>query len=283
MSTARSYFPPEPPPERGPQPVPKEKRGPRHPWGRYLGWAGIVVLGLIVLVVGVAITLLHSQRFHHYLLAKVESSVEQSMNTRMTVQNFAVHFSPLGLDVYGVVVDGASPYPNPPLLQLQHAHVGIGITSLVQRKWYLTDVRLDRPVVHVFVDKNGVSNIPKSKPSNSKSSTNLWDLGIRHTVLDRGEIYYNAEATPLSADLHDLELRADFSKPQTMYSGELKYTEGRVVFGTYRPFVHNFDAVFDATPSTFQLHRAQLSSGATQVNLAATATDFSAPHVQAQY
>ncbi|HKR28508.1 MAG TPA: translocation/assembly module TamB domain-containing protein, partial [Acidobacteriaceae bacterium] len=284
MSTARSYFPPEPPPERGPQPVPKMKHGPRHPWGRYFAWAGVVVLGLIVLVVGVAIVLLHSQRFHHYLLAKVESSVQQSLNTRMTVQNFAVKFSPLGLDVYGVVIDGADPYPNPPLLQLQHAHVGLGITSLLRRKWYLTDVRLDRPVVHVFVDKNGVSNIPKSKSSNNNSSsTNLWDLGIRHTVLDRGEIYYNAEATPLSADLHDLELRASFSQPQTMYSGELKYTDGRVVFGTYQPFVHNFDAVFDATPSAFRLHRAELASSATQVNLVATATNFSAPHVQAQY
>lgn len=282
MSTARPLFHPEPPePNRGPEPTPI--RGPRPRWPRFFAWAGIVLLGLIVFVAFVITVLLHSQRFHKYLLAKTEAMVTQSLNAKVDVRNFAVHFSPLGLDIYDVVVHGANPYPNPPLLQLQHAHVGIGITSLLQGKWYLTDLRLDRPVVHVFVDKQGVSNLPKPKPSNSKSNTSIWDLGIRHTVLERGEIYYNAQATPLSADLHDLELRATFNNPQKMYSGNLKYTDGRVVFGSYQPFVHNLDAVFDATPSTFRLSRAQLSSGATQVNLTATAMNFSAPHVDATY
>ncbi|HKO12392.1 MAG TPA: translocation/assembly module TamB domain-containing protein [Acidobacteriaceae bacterium] len=286
MSTARP-FPPEHHPQPGPRlvqpPAPRRRRR----WGRYFAWTGIGILGLIIVIALAVTVLLHSQRFHRYILAKAQASITQSLNARVDVQNFALGFSPLGLDVYGVVVHGASPYPNPPVLQLEHAHVGIGITSLLHRKWYLTDVRLDRPVVQVFVDKNGVSNIPKPRPStsNSKSSTNLWDLGIRHAILDRGEIHYNAQATPLSADLHDLELRASYSTLQKMYSGNLKYSEGRVVFGSYRPFVHNFDAAFDLTPSVFRLRRAQLLSvgGATQANLTATATNFSAPEVQAQY
>ena len=48
-----------------------------------------------------------------------------------------------------------------PLLQLQHAEVGVGIISILQKKWYLSSIRLDHPVVQVFVDKNGISNIPK--------------------------------------------------------------------------------------------------------------------------
>lgn len=283
MSTARPYFQPEPPREPTPKPPAVPIPRPRRRWPRFLAWVGIVILGLIAMGAVAITVLLHSQRFHSYLLAKAQAIATQSLNARVDVQNFALRFSPLGLDVYGVVVHGANPYPNPPLLQLQHAHVGIGISSIIHRKWYLTDLRLDHPVVQIFVDKNGVSNIPKPKPSNSKSNTTVWDLGIRHTVLDRGEIYYNAQATPLSADLHDLELRASFNVPLKMYSGNLKYTNGRIVFGRYRPFVHNFDSAFDVTPSTFRLNRAQLSSGATQVNLIGTATNFSAPHVKAKY
>jgi translocation and assembly module TamB len=283
MSTARPFS--EPPRQPTPQLIPAPARPPRHPWRRFFAWAGIIVVGLLVIVVVGIAALLHSQRFHQYLLAKVNAAATTSLNAQIEVQNFAVHFSPFGLDVYGVVVHGANPYPNPPLLQLEHAHVGVGIASLIHRKWYLTEVRLDHPVVQVFVDNSGVSNIPKPKPSNSKSKSNttIWDLGIRHTILDRGEIYYNAQATPLSADLHDLEVRASFRDPQKMYSWNLRYTDGRVVFGAYRPFTHNFDAVFDLTPSTFTLHRAHLSSGATQVNVTATATNFRAPHVHATY
>jgi translocation and assembly module TamB len=283
MSTARQYFPPEPPPDPTPPQRETHTPHPRHRWGHFFAWAGGILL-LLILLVGVTIAvLLHSQRFHNYIIAKVQSTAAESLNTRLDLQNYTLHFAPLSLDVYGVTLHGANPYSNVPVLQLQHAHVGVRIVSFLQRKWYLSDVQLDHPVVQVFVDKNGVSNIPKPKPSNSKSNTTIWDLGIRHTVLDQGEIYYNAQATPLSADLHDLEFLATFNDPLKMYSGNLKYTNGRVVFGAYKPFEHNFDAQFDLTPTTFQLHRAQLTSDAAHVNLVATATNFSAPKVDAKY
>ena len=283
MSTASPIPPREP--SRGPVPAPDPvpPQPSRHRWRRFLLWSGGAVLGLIAVIAVAIAVLLHSQRFHDYLLAKVNAAATQSLNAQVHLQNFALRFSPLGLDVYGVVVHGASPYADPPLLQLQHAYVGIGITSLLHRKWYLTDVRLDHPVVQVFFDKNGRSNLPQPKPSNSKSNTTIWDLGIRHAVLDQGEVYYNAQATPLSADLHDVEFRASYDVAQTKYAGTLAYTNGRVLFATYRPFTHDFDAAFDLTPSVFHLQHARLSSGATQVNLVATATNFSAPQVQGTY
>jgi len=62
-----------------------------------------------------------------------------------------------------------------PLLQVQHAEVGIRIVSIFQKKWYLSSVSIDRPVMQVFVDKNGISNIPQPKSSgdsNTRTSTN---------------------------------------------------------------------------------------------------------------
>jgi translocation and assembly module TamB len=283
MSTARPLFEPEPPRDPTPPQKPTPIHGPRHRWRRFFAWAGGIVLLLIVIVAVTITVLLHSQRFHNYVIAEVQSSVAESLNTRLDLQSYTLHFSPLGLDVYGVTLHGANPYPNVPVLQLQHAHVGVRIVSFLQRKWYLSDVQLDHPVVQVFVDKNGVSNVPKPTPSNNKSNTTIWDLGIRHTILDRGEIYYNGQSAPMWADLHDLEFRATFNDPLKMYSGNLRYTNGRVIFGAYKPFEHNFDAQFDLTPTTFQLHRAQITSNAGQVNLVATAVNFSAPKVEAKY
>jgi translocation and assembly module TamB len=284
MSAARPLFQPEPPPEPNRNPrQPLRQWQPSHRLRKIFAWISGVTLLLTILIAVIVAVLLHSQRFHQYIITQVQSAAADSLGTRLDLQNFALNFNPLSLDVYGVTLHGAAPYPNVPVLQLQHAHVGIRIVSFLQQKWYLSDVQLDHPVVQVFVDKNGVSNIPKPKPSNSKSNTTIWDLGIRHTVLDNGEIYYNAQATPLQADLRDLNFLATYSQVQNMYSGNLQYTNGRVVFGTYQPFQHNFSAQFDLSPTTFQLHRAQLSSAAAQVNLAATAVNFSAPKVDAKY
>ena len=128
-----------------------------HRWRKVMLWTGIGFSGLTAIILIAIFVLLHSQRFHDFLLTKVNVTATESLNTEVHLENFALRFSPLGLDIYGVVVHGASPYSNPPLLQLQHAHVGIAITSLVHRKWFLTDVQLDHPVVQVFFDKNGIN------------------------------------------------------------------------------------------------------------------------------
>src|SRR4051794_21531972 len=120
MSTARPLFQPEPPREPTPPRAPTPISAPRHRWRRFFLWAGGIILLLIAIVVVTVAGLLHSQKFHDYILAKVHSIATESLGAGVDVQNFALHFNPLGLDVYGVTVHGANPYPNPPVLQLQH-------------------------------------------------------------------------------------------------------------------------------------------------------------------
>lgn len=276
MSTPLRSFAPEPEPEPEPQPQ-------RRSWTRIAAWIGGIFIVLTLVLVGAAAIVLKSTWFHNYLLAKVQSTASAQLGVPVKLQNYALHFSTLGLEIYGLTVAGASPYANPPLLQLQHAEVGVRIVSILHKKWYLSDVRLDHPVVQVFVDKQGDSNLPKLKSSNSQSHTSIFDLGIRHAILDQGEIYYNNRSMPLVADVHDLDFHSSFNDLQKDYSGTLAYDKGRVAFGAYQPFEHAFEAQFDATPTAFQLHRARLSSGATNVNLVATATNFNSPTVQAQY
>jgi len=91
-----------------------------------------------------------------------EQQAQESLGVRVQLQNFALNLSNLRLDVYGVTVDGASPYSNPALLQMQHAEASVRIISILRKKWYLDDIRVDQPMVKVYVDKNGRSNCRRS-------------------------------------------------------------------------------------------------------------------------
>lgn len=279
MNTMLRSFEPEPPFE----PEPQKSRPHRHRGWRIFGWAAGGLLVLLLITVAGAALLLNSTAFHNYVLAKANSTASEQLGVRVNLQNFGLHLSDLSLDVYGVTVAGATPFPNPPLLQLQHAEVQVKIVSLLQGKWYLRDLRLDHPIVQIYVDKNGNSNLPKPKSSNNKKKTSIFDLGIRHAVLDHGDVYYNDRKLPLDADLHDLLLQASYDSPQQKYSGELSYHNGQILFGQYRPFEHNLDAQFDYTPSAFQLNRATLSSGSSRAELSAIVQNFDAPVVQAKY
>jgi translocation and assembly module TamB len=252
--------------------------------GRVAAWIAVGLVALLVIAAIAVTVVLHSSRFHNYVLAKVQKEASESIGTQVQLQNFALHLSNLSLDLYGLTVHGAAPYPNPPLLQVAHAEVGVRIVSVLHQKWYLDNFVVDRPVVKIFTDAHGVTNIPVIKSSGSSSSnTSLFDLGIRHAVLDQGEVYYNDRQSVLSADLHNVDFRAGFDSLLQKYSGKLSYTDGRLQSGSFKPIPHNLAAEFDATPTTFHLTQAKLTCDTSQLLLTATVQDYSHPRVQAHY
>ena len=159
-----------------------------------------------------------------------------------------------------------------------------GVVSVLHKKWYLDSFVVDRPVVKVFTDAHGATNIPTIKSSGSSSSnTSLFDLGIRHAVLDQGAVYYNNRQSVLSADLHNVDFRSSFDSVLQKYSGKLSYTDGHLDSGSFKPIPHSLEAEFDATPTTFHLTQAKLNSDASQLLLTATLQNYSHPQVQATY
>jgi translocation and assembly module TamB len=247
-------------------------------------WVFMGLTVLMVLALAAVTVVLHSERFHNYLLSTVQKKASESIGTQVQLQNFALHLSNLNLDLYGLTVHGANPYPDPPLLQVAHAEVGVRIVSVLQKKWYLDSFIVDSPVVKVFTDAHGVTNIPVIKSSGSSSSnTSLFDLGIRHAELDHGTVYYNNQQSVLSADLHNVDFRAGFNSLLQKYSGKLSYSDGHLEASGYKTIPHNLDAEFDATPTTFHLTNAKLTSETSQLVLTATVRDYNHPQVQAQY
>jgi translocation and assembly module TamB len=250
---------------------------------RIVGWTLASFATLIVLAIITIAILLNNERFHSYVLKTAQKQASDSLGVRVQLQNFAFNLSHLDLDLYGITVDGAAPYANPSLLQVDHVEVGVRIVSILHGKWYLKSFRVDRPIVRVFVDAHGMSNIPSLKSSSNSSSTNIFDLAIRRAVLDHGEVYYNDRQSPLTADLHDVEFQASFNSLLEKYSGKLAYSDGHLVFGTLKAIPHNLEAEFEATRTTFHLTRARLSTGPSQLLLTATLQNYAAPNIDAHY
>src|ERR1700756_5880279 len=123
-------------------------------WLKVSMWISSGILGILVFFVFVAAVVLHTAAFHNYVLNKARTLASEQLGSRVDLQNFTLHLSTISLDIYGLTVYGAEPYPNPPLLQVQHAQAGVRIVSILSGKWYLNDIRVDHPVVRVYVDKN---------------------------------------------------------------------------------------------------------------------------------
>ncbi|HEY1767471.1 MAG TPA: translocation/assembly module TamB domain-containing protein [Terracidiphilus sp.] len=250
---------------------------------RIVSWiAGGLAILLFVCAIGL-VALVNTDGVHRYLIGLAQRQATKKLGVRVHLENFTLHLSTLALDLYGIRVDGASPYQQPALLEVDHIAAGVRVVSLFGGKWYLDNLEIDHPVAWVHIDKNGVSNIPKLESSQSGSNTSIFDLGIRHTLLNRGEVYFNSRPSALAADVHNLDLRASFQSLLKMYSGRLAYTDAHLQYGAFQPFAHDLDVQFDASPSTFHLKSAKLSSGPSQLILSATVSNYNQPAVQAQY
>ncbi len=263
---------PENPAHPSEPPQPKAKGSLR----RVLRVAAWTIAGLVCVVLVCMAALLGSLNFdgaHHYLLGLAQRETGSMLVVPVKIENFTVHLSNLSADVYGIRVAGASPYPDPPLLEIDHVEVGVRIVSIFHFQWYLDNLRIDRPVVWILMDKKGVSNLPKLKSSGG-GNTNIFTLGIRHALLDRGEVYLNSQPSAIAADLHNLLFHASFNSRLQMYSGNLSYTDGHLKYQTYQPIAHNLYVKFNLTPSTFQVMQAKLSSGASQAILSGTLESY---------
>ncbi len=239
----------------------------------------LVVLGLFVL--------LRSERMHAYLLRTAQQKATEALGTQAKMRDFALHWSDRGpiVDLYGVVIHGAAPYPDPPLLEADAIHLGVTVTSLLHKAWYVSDVRIERPVARIFADRDGRTNLPspkKEKPG-AQTSMNVFDLGIRHLRLERGEVYYNNRKSELSADVHDLVLQSGFEPLTKSYSGTLSYRDGHLQLQNSTSIGHNFKARYVATQEEFKLENAELSTASSRLSVVANVHDYSQPQVHATY
>ncbi len=280
---SRDYnlFPREP---REPQPPISIRPRRRHRGWRIFGWiAGSIVLLLVIVVVAAAVVV-RTARFHDYVLRTVDNKASAALNTPVHLQNFALHLSTLSLDLYGLTVEGQGPGVNQPLLRADHGYLDVNVTSIFHREWYVEDITIDHPVVKLIVDKNGNTNLPNLPQSNSSSNTNVFDLGIRHLLLDRGEVYVNDEKMPLYADLHDLRLKSSFDTTDGgRYYGDLGYRDGHLQYGSYAPITHDLEAQFDARRSGIALNNVTLTTTPMVAKLNATIQNYSNPTAHANY
>jgi translocation and assembly module TamB len=268
------------------EPSNPQRTSPRPPRYRILrlvlSIAACLVLLIIVCAAGL-VALVNVDGVHRYLIGLAERQASDELGVRVQLENFTLHLSTLSVDLYGISVDGSPSYQGPRLLTVDHVAVGVRVVSIFGRKWYLDNLTVDHPIAWVFIDKNGASNLPSLKSSSSGSNTSVWSLGIRHAALNRGEVYFNSRPCALDADVHDLDFLASFNSLRTLYSGSLNYANGRIKYGSFRPFSHNLAVKFEATPTEFRLKQAQLASGPLRLALTGTLDNYSHPAVRAHY
>ena len=252
-------------------------------WKRKLQGIALIVVASILVIGVTGYVVVRSPGFHEYLLDKIEKQAGEATGTEVRVQSLALHLSQLTADAYGISVRGNQPQSARPLIAADQLTVRLKIVSLLRNKVALNEIILRHPVVNLQVNKDGTTNIPTPPKTSAQGSSNLFDLGIQHVLLNRGEIYYNDVKTPLDAELHDLQLEIKAQSMGKSYDGKLSYRDGRVLYGNMKPLTHGLTANFNATPSEFTLKPLLLTVASSSMELQGQVQNYSQPSASGTY
>jgi len=243
----------------------------------------LTLAAFIVTVVVAGYIIIHTHAFNRFVAGKIIEQTQEKTGAQLTIGKIVIHLAQLKVDFYNLAVH-TTPKPSPPFFACDHLRVGLKILSIWKRKIDLQELILDRPVFHALVDPHGRCNFPHSTTPSSASPVNtIFDLAIRHFDVNSGQIAYNDEKVPVSADLHDLQATVQFNSSSQTYDGSLSYDRGRITARTLTPFEHDARLTFAAKRSTLAIRSLALSTGRTRATAQATLTDYSHPRIQGTY
>jgi translocation and assembly module TamB len=244
----------------------------------------LLLLASLILILPIGgYIVIHTAAFHRFVIRKIIETTQESTGEQLTIGKLAIDWGQLKVDVYGLILRKPSMHA-PPFLTCDHLGVGVKVLSWWRHKIALSELVLDRPVVRVLVTSQGQTNLPHSNaPLQESSSDKLFDLAVGHFELNSGELDYNDQEIPLSADLRDLRAQVHFNLAAQTYQGSLAYDRARIAAEKLTPFEHAAQLDFVANRSTLSINSLALSTGDTRFTAKGTLTDYSSPRLQASY
>jgi translocation and assembly module TamB len=238
-----------------------------------------VVLAIIGLGSGLANPLLR-----RLLIEKLESLT----GAKVEIRTVSVGWFSLNATVNGLTIHGTEPRGTEPLLSVEQARVGLRIDSFWGRRVTLNELILQRPRLHVRVEKNGTNNLPTLKrvtKSQAPLQETLLNLHIGHLQIEDGWILYNDVQSLLAVEGGELRLNVNLAgtagKP--LYLGTLNWDQVEMGRRKDMPVPANLSAKFSLGKDGFAVEQGIVDIGRSHIDLQAEMPNLELPAFTYRY
>jgi translocation and assembly module TamB len=265
----------------------RETRQRKWRWLRHVAWVLAAKLLLILLaLVGVAI-FFGSGAGNPLIQRFVVHRLETMTGGHVELRAISIRWWSLDVILKGLVIHGREAPGMEPLFAADEVHAGLRIDSFWGRKVSLNDLLVQRPQVHIRVEKNGLSNVPTVQRASSKKPVRdtLFDLHIRRVQLQNGWVLYNDVRTPLALEGQNLRLVLDASGSveQPLYLGTLDWQEVQFAAKRYFPVPVAVSAKFTLRQNGFTLEQGAFTVGRSHLDAQVEMQDYSNPNWSFRY
>ena len=262
----------------------KESRQRKVKWLEHVLWVlgtwSLLALALVVIAVGSGLA-------NPLLRRALISRMQALTGARVEIRTVTVGWFSLDATVNGLVVHGTEPRDTEPLASVEQAKIGLRVDSFWGRNISLRELILERPKVHLRVEKNGTNNLPTitHTKSNRPLQETLLNLHVGHLEIDEGGLLYNNVQAMLAVEGNDLGLNITLAgtPADPLYLGSLNWDS--VEFGRKKnvPIPANLSAKFSLGKEGLSIEQGILDVGRSHVDVQAEMPNLEVPAFTYRY
>jgi len=215
-------------------------------------WTIRIALALLLLILALVLFLaviLNTGTADRWARTFLIHRIESSTGARVELQRFHFTLRNLSAELDDLTLHGRERPGEPPFFHADRIFVRVHIISLLQHRFSLSDVDVDRPSIFIRVNETGQSNLPV--PPKKKKSTpfrqQLFNLAIANLQITRGMLIFNDRKIPLDVNGKEFHFAMNYQPApagKDYYAGEFRWSDIGMKARRYRPFLFSFGTKF---------------------------------------
>lgn len=263
----------------------QESRRRKIKWLEHVLW----VLGCwTVLAIALAIIAVGSGLTNPLLRRVLIKRIEVLTGGQVEIRTVSVGWFSLNAAVNGLVIHGSEPKDTEPLLSVEQARIGLQIDSFFGRQVSLKELILERPRLHIRVEKSGADNLPTIKrtaASNQPLQETLLKLHVGHVQIEDGWLLYNNVKSLVAVEGGELALNIKLAGTpgNPLYFGDLDWDSVELGRQKDLPVPANLSAKFSLGKEGLEIEQAIVNVARSHVDLQAQMPDLEVPEFTYRY
>ena len=217
---------------------------PKSHWGRRILWTAGALLAFLLLLVGGASWYTTTDDFQRRVRGEVVRVLEDSTGGRVELGHISFSLWHLAIEADGLVIHGTEAPGEMPYLSAEKILVRVRIHTFLshsvgrgpQSHIGLNFLRVEKPHVHLIVDKDGNTNQPVPKrpsPSTEPIQDTLLDLQAGEVEFADGLAVLNDRAMPFDLAANNLNAQVAYLSSSDRYGITVDLADLRTKMGTY--------------------------------------------------
>src|SRR6266852_6927038 len=164
----------------------RETRRGKWRWLRHVAW----VLGAKIFLIVTGLMIFFGSGAGNSLLTRLlVSRLERMTGGKRELHALSIHWFAMRATIKGLVIHGREPAGTEPLFTAEEVQAGLRIDSFWGRRISLNELVVQKPRVHIRVEKNGATNVPEPPrlaASHKPLRDTLFELHVRRALLSDG-------------------------------------------------------------------------------------------------